>query len=99
MAEAPFSRRYSGDSQMRSIKFLGFAAGVMLAASSTVVVQTGPTFPTTPPVVAGGSAGEVTARAGTSVDARSSAEPGKSRNGTADGKNAILPGTDPAAGR
>ena len=84
---------------MRSIKFLGFAAGVVLAASSTVVAQTGPTYPTTPPVTVAGSAGDTTAGSGGSVDQRSSTEPGKSRAGTPDGMTVILPGTDPASGR
>ena len=84
---------------MRSIKFLGFAAGVVLAASSTVVAQTGPTFPTTPPVTVGGSVGDSTVGSGTSFDPRSSADPGKPRTSGPEGIDAILPGTDPAAGR
>ena len=66
---------------MRSIKFLGFAAGVVLAASSTVVAQTGPTFPTTPPVTVDGSTGDTTVGSGSSVDPRTSVDPGKLRTG------------------
>jgi hypothetical protein len=84
---------------MRSIKFLGFAAGVVLAASSTVVAQTGPTFPTTPPVTVDGSTGDTTVGSGSSVDPRTSVDPGKLRTGRPEGIGAILPGTDPAAGR
>ena len=84
---------------MRSIKFLGFAAGVVLAASSTVVAQTGPTYPTTPPVTVSGSTGDTAVGSGSSVDPRSSIDPGKLRAGTPDGMNVILPGTDPSAGR
>jgi hypothetical protein len=84
---------------MRSIKFLGFAAGMALAASSSVIAQTGPTFPTTPPVMGTGSAGDATIGSGSSADPRNPVEPGKTRAGTADGMSVILPGTDPAAGR
>jgi hypothetical protein len=84
---------------MRSIKFLGFAAGVVLAASSSVVAQTGPTFPTTPPVTISGSVGDPAAGSGGSVDPRNSVDPGKPTTSTADGMSVILPGTDPAAGR
>ena len=84
---------------MRSIKFLGFAAGVVLAASSTVVAQTGPTFPTTPPVTITGSAGDAAVGSGSSADAKNSADPGKTRTSTVDGMSVILPGTDAAAGR
>jgi len=84
---------------MRSIKFLGFAAGVVLAASSTVVAQTGPTFPTTPPVTVDGSTGDTTVGSGSSVDPRTAVDPGKLRTGRPEGIDAILPGTDPAAGR
>lgn len=80
-------------------KFLGFAAGVILAASSTVVAQTGPTFPTTPPVTVGGSAGDTTVGSGTSVDPRNPVDPEKPRTSRPDGMSVILPGTDPAAGR
>ena len=84
---------------MRSIKFLGFAAGVVLAASSTVVAQTGPTFPTTPPVAVTGSAGNAAVGSGSSIDPQNSMDPTKTRTGAADGMNVILPGTDTAAGR
>ena len=84
---------------MRSIKFLGFAAGVVLAASSTIVAQTGPTFPTTPPVTVTGSAGDPAVGSGSSVDPQNSADPGKTRTGTVDGMSVILPGTGSAAGR
>ena len=84
---------------MRSIKFLGFAAGVVLAASSTVVAQTGPTFPTTPPVTVSGSAGDTAVASGSSVDPRSTVDPATPRIGRPEGVEAILPGTDPAAGR
>ena len=85
---------------MRSIKFLGFAAGVVLAASSSVVAQTGPTFPTTSPAAVTGSAGNPAIGSGSSVDAQNSIEPTKTRTGAADGMNVILPGTDDtAAGR
>lgn len=84
---------------MRTTKFLGFAAGVVLAASSTVVAQTGPTFPTTPPLTVGGSTGDMTMGSGSSVDPRYSVEPGKTRTGTTTGMEVILPGTDSAAGR
>jgi len=84
---------------MRSIKFLGFAAGVVLAASSTVVAQTGPTFPTTPPVVVTGSAGDTAVGSGSSADPQNSANPGRTRTGTVDGMSVILPGTDSTAGR
>jgi hypothetical protein len=84
---------------MRSIKFLGFAAGVVLAASSSVVAQTGPTYPTTPPVTVSGSAGDTTTGSGTSIDPQNSVDLGKTRTGIADGMSVILPGTDPAAGR
>jgi hypothetical protein len=84
---------------MRWTKFLGFAAGVILAASSTVVAQTGPTYPTTPPVTVGGSTGDSTAGSGGSVDPRNAVDPGKPRPATPSGMDVILPGTDPAAGR
>jgi hypothetical protein len=84
---------------MRSIKFLGFAAGVILAAGSTVMAQTGPTFPTTPPVTVDGSVGDSTVGSGTSVDPRSSIDPGKPRTSGPEGIEVILPGTDPGAGR
>lgn len=84
---------------MSSIKFLGFAAGVVLAASSSVVAQTGPTYPTTPPITTAGGAGETTTGSGGSSDPRGPAEPGKPRTGTADGISTILPGTEPGAGR
>jgi hypothetical protein len=88
---------------MRCTKFLGFAAGVMLAASSTVVAQTGtqtgPTFPTNPPVTVGSSAGDITAGSGSSIDPRNPVDPRKPRSGTPNGMDVILPGTDPAAGR
>jgi len=84
---------------MRSIKFLGFVAGVVLAASSTVVAQTGPTFPTSPPVAVGGSAGDSTVGSGSSIDPGSPVDPRKPGAGTPTGMDVILPGTDPAAGR
>ena len=84
---------------MRSIKFLGFAAGVVLAAGSSVIAQTGPTFPTTPPLTEVGTAGVAAIGSGGTVDPRNPVEPGKPRTSTADGMSVILPGTDPAAGR
>jgi hypothetical protein len=84
---------------MRMTKFKGFAAGVILAASSTVAAQTGPTYPTDPPVTVSGSAGDTTAGSGGSIDPRNRPQPGKPRPGTPSGMEAILPGTEPAAGR
>jgi len=79
-------------------KFLGFAVGVTLAASSAVVAQTGPTFPL-PPVTVGGPSGDTTVGSGSSVDPNNPVDKGKPRTGTPDGMDVILPGTDPAAGR
>jgi hypothetical protein len=85
---------------MRWIKFLGFAAGVILAASSTVVAQTGPTFPTTPPVTVGsGDSRDITVGSGTSIPPSNPVDQRKPRTTTRDGMDVILPGTDPAAGR
>lgn len=83
---------------MHWTNFLGFAAGVVLAASSTVGAQTGPTFPP-PPVTVGGPSGDTTTGSGSSVDPNNPVDKGKPRTGTADGLDVILPGTDPAAGR
>jgi hypothetical protein len=87
---------------MRWTKFLGFAAGVILAASSTVVAQTGPTYPTTPPVIVGGPAADSrdsTVGSGTSTNPNISINRDKPRPGKPDAMDTILPGTDPAAGR
>jgi hypothetical protein len=87
---------------MRWTNFLGFAVGVILAASSNVVAQTGPTFPPpSPPVTAGSgdARGDSTAGSGTSIDPRNPVDQGRPRSGTPDGMDVILPGTDPAAGR
>jgi hypothetical protein len=84
---------------MRWSNLLGFAAGVMLAASASVVAQTGPTFPTTPPVTLPGPAGDATVASGSSIDPNNSVDPAKPRAGTPTGMDVILPGTDPAAGR
>lgn len=76
---------------MQWIRFVGFAAGVMLAAGSTVVAQTGPTFPPNPPpiVIGDGMAGS-----GGSI------EPGKPLPKPADGAELPpIPGGDPGAGR
>jgi hypothetical protein len=85
---------------MRWTNFLGFAAGVILAASSSVA-QTGPTFPPpTPPVTAGGGdTRDSTVGSGTSIDPRNPVDRGKPRSGTPEGMDVILPGTNPAAGR
>jgi hypothetical protein len=85
---------------MRWTDFLGFAAGIILAVGSSVVAQTGPTFP--PPVVVSGPAGDSrdsTVGSGTSVDSNNPVDRGKPRPGKPDAVDTILPGTDPAAGR
>jgi len=84
---------------MRWTKFLAFTVGVVLAASSTVMAQTGPTFPTTPPVTVGGAAADSAVGSGTSVDPGNAVDREKPRTTRPDGIDIILPGTDPAAGR
>jgi hypothetical protein len=75
---------------MRWRKFAGFAAGLILAASSTVVAQSGPTFPIVSPLPV---SGESTTASGSTVD------PGKARTNGNDAMDILLPGSEPGAGR
>jgi hypothetical protein len=82
--------------RMRWPGLFGFLAGVVLAASPTVLAQTGPTFPTDPPVST--AAGDP--KTGSDGSSGSSTEPGQpqpSTRGSAD--IPPIPGPDLGAGR
>jgi hypothetical protein len=84
---------------MHWAKFLGFIAGVLLAASPTVLAQTGPTYPTTPSATIAGPSGDNAVGSGSSTDPSNPVDPEKQTTRNPDGLKIILPGTDPAAGR
>jgi hypothetical protein len=74
-----------------NMRWAAFAAGVLLAASPSVIADTGPTFPTDPPPVA---SGDGTAGSGGST------EPRKPRTTITGGVDIHpIPGGDPGAGR
>jgi hypothetical protein len=68
-----------------------FAAGLLLAATPSVIADTGPTFPADPPPIV---IGDSTAGSGGST------EPRKPRTTVTDGMDIRpIPGGDPGAGR
>jgi hypothetical protein len=74
---------------MRLEGIAAFVAGVVLAATTSILAQTGPTFPTDPPII-----GDDMVRSGSSI------EPGKPSPSPTEGSDFNpVPSTDTGDGR